>query len=86
MDLIHELSDGAGGEIINVFRKLTSHAPDELSCLLILPIAPPLPFLPASVHGTPIVAIAAHWTGDPEGGEAAIRPIIAGLVPIADTT
>jgi len=72
-------------EVIGLFRELTSHAPDELSCLLILRIAPPLPFLPAAVHGTPIAAIAVHWKGDPDAGEAALSPIRLALAPIGGT-
>jgi FAD/FMN-containing dehydrogenase len=74
-----------GQEVIRRFSELTKGAPDELSALLILRIAPPLPFLPTEVHGTPIAAIAVHWIGDVDAGEAALAPIRAGGQPIADT-
>jgi len=72
-------------EVMRLFAELTTDAPDELTCLLILRIAPPLPFLPAPLHGTPIAAIAVHWIGDPDAGEAALAPIRRSAAPIADT-
>jgi hypothetical protein len=36
--------------------------------------APPLPFLPESVHGKEIVALACFHAGDPKDGEKAIEP------------
>ena len=72
-------------EAIRLFAELTTGAPDELSCALMLRIAPPLPFLPANVHGTLIAAIAVHWTGDPDAGEAALAPIRQSAAPIVDT-
>jgi FAD/FMN-containing dehydrogenase len=49
-------------------------APDELSLALNLTTAPPLPFLPAEVHGKPIVAVLGVWSGDLASGDAATRP------------
>jgi len=53
--------------------------------LLILRKAPPAPFIPQEFHGKPIAAIAAHWTGDPADGVAAIAPLKASGSPVADT-
>jgi FAD/FMN-containing dehydrogenase len=72
-------------EVMQVFRDVTATAPDELTCLLILRKAPPAPFIPKEFHGQPIAAIAAHWTGDPAEGEAAMQPIKAFGPPVADT-
>ena len=72
-------------QVMRLFAELTTDAPDELTCLLILRIASPLPFLPARLHGTPIAAIAVHWIGDPDAGEAALAPIRRSAAPIADT-
>jgi len=41
----------------------------------VLRLAPPLPFLPASVHGQPVVVFAAIYAGDPERGKALIEPL-----------
>jgi hypothetical protein len=33
-----------------------------------------VPFLPESVHGTPIIGVGGCWSGDPDAGEAATAP------------
>ena len=38
--------------------------------------APPLPFLPASVHGTEVVILAVVYAGDVEAGERAAAPVL----------
>ena len=73
------------GEVMRLFRDVTATAPDELTCLLVLRKAPPAPFIPKELHGTPIAAIAAHWTGDPAEGAAAMEPLKAFGPPVADT-
>jgi FAD/FMN-containing dehydrogenase len=66
---------GADAEgVLRGFREAASHAPDELSLALNLTTAPPLPFLPAEVHGTPVVAVLGVWSGRPGDGDAATRP------------
>ncbi len=72
-------------DVARQFSRITSVAPDELCCLLILRIAPPAPFLPKEVHGTPIAAIATCWTGDPADGQDAINSLKAFGRPTADT-
>src|SRR5262245_49707046 len=44
--------------VIQQYRQITAAAPDELCCLLILRRAPAVPYLPPSVHGQPIAALA----------------------------
>src|SRR5947208_7633610 len=72
-------------EVAHQFRRVTAAAPDELCCLLILRIAPPAPFLPKELHGTPIAAIAACWTGDPAAGQDAMLALKTFRKPAADT-
>jgi FAD/FMN-containing dehydrogenase len=72
-------------DVIRLFREVTATAPDELTCLLVLRKAPPAPFIPQALHGKPIAAIAAHWTGDPAEGAEAMRPIKNFGPPVADT-
>ena len=49
-------------------------APDELTTLVNLTTAPPMPFLPEAVHGRPIIGVGGCWSGDPDAGEAATAP------------
>ena len=44
---------------------------------LVLRKAPPLPFLPESVHGTPVVVVALCWIGETARGESVTRPLRA---------
>ena len=61
-------------QVLRGYRAACAAAPDELTTLVNLLIAPPVPFLPESAHGKPIVAVVGCWTGDLEAGEAATAP------------
>jgi FAD/FMN-containing dehydrogenase len=71
-------------EVLEVFRRVTNEAPEELSCLLILRKAPPAPFVPKEAHGAPIAAIAACFSGSIDDGWRVIAPIRELDQPIAD--
>jgi FAD/FMN-containing dehydrogenase len=62
-------------EVLRGYRDFAAQAPDELSVWAILRHAPPLPFLPAEVHGRPIVALALIYTGDSARGEKLVQPL-----------
>jgi FAD/FMN-containing dehydrogenase len=72
-------------EVAQHYERITRAAPDELCCLLILRLAPPAPFLPKELHGKPIAAIAACWTGDPAAGQDVMHSVKNLERPIADT-
>jgi len=57
------------------YRDFMAKAPEDLTVWSVLRLAPPLPFLPASVHGQPVVVFAAIYAGDPERGKALIEPL-----------
>nr|BFE70394.1 FAD-binding oxidoreductase [Actinoplanes digitatis] len=61
-------------QVLRGYRTAVSGAPDELTTLVNMTTAPPAPFLPAEVHGKPIVAVVGLWSGRPEDGDAATRP------------
>lgn len=61
--------------VLTQFARFTETMPDELNVWLVIRHAPPLPFLPESVHGKPIVALAICYAGDPEEGEKLIAPL-----------
>src|ERR1700712_786913 len=71
-------------QVLNGYRTLCAEAPDELTTLATLLTAPPVPFLPESAHGKPIVAVIGCWTGDLEAGEAAAAPFRSLGTVIAD--
>lgn len=69
-------------QIIDLFRRESAAAPDELMHTLVLRIAPPAPFLPEEVHGKPVVGIAAMYAGPAEDGMKAMEPIISFGAPL----
>jgi hypothetical protein len=59
-------------------------APDELSTIATVMPAPPMPFLPAEVHGKLIVFAMLVYAGDAENGERAVAPFRKLATPLAD--
>jgi len=80
--IVHPFS--AARELFDGYRRFTAAAPEELTCWVVLRKAPPLPFLPAEVHGTEIMVFALCYVGDREKGRKAIAPLQALGKPIAD--
>jgi len=60
---------------IKKYREYAAHLDDETTVWVVLRKAPPLPFLPASAHGQPIVAFACFHAGDVKDGAKAIDPV-----------
>ena len=61
--------------VLQQYREFMAKAPDELSVWTVLRQAPPLPFLPAEVHGKEIIALAILYTADPKAGESLVEPL-----------
>ncbi len=71
-------------ELISFFREFSEGAPDELTCVLLLRIAPPAPFLPEEVHGQPIAIAAVCYAGAVEEAEKVVKPLKDFGSPIVD--
>lgn len=71
-------------DVIRRYRELNKRSSDATTVWGVARKAPPLPFLPESVHGTDILALAAMYCGDMKDGEAALAPYRAIGKPIAD--
>ena len=71
-------------QVLRGYRAACADAPDDLTTLVNLTTAPPVPFLPESVHGTPIIGVAGCFSGDLEAGEAATAPFRSLGTVIAD--
>ncbi|MGO7309866.1 FAD-linked oxidase, partial [Rhizobium ruizarguesonis] len=56
-------------KVLKEYRQALEAAPDELTCLVVMRQAPPLPFLPAEWHGKEIVVLALCYCGDIAAGE-----------------
>ncbi len=61
--------------VLQQYRDFIIKAPEALSVWTILRQAPPLPFLPESVHGQGIIVLALIYAGDPKQGEPLIDPL-----------
>ncbi len=71
-------------DLLRFYRQLTASSPRELTCVAVLRIAPPGPWLPKEIHGKPIAAMFVCHIGRPEDGEKLVAPIKAFGKPVAD--
>jgi FAD/FMN-containing dehydrogenase len=89
---LHEVDEVVGGmlmlpatpELIEAFVAEAEAAPEELSTIASVMLAPPLPFVPAEHHGRPVVIALLAYAGPAEAGERAIAPLRGLATPIAD--
>jgi FAD/FMN-containing dehydrogenase len=80
--VFHPLEDAP--EVLRFYREFIAAAPDELTTIFDLSVAPPLPFLPEAVHGKPIVMVGACYAGSPDEGAEIVRPLKQFGRPIVD--
>jgi FAD/FMN-containing dehydrogenase len=80
--VFHPVEDAP--EVLRFYRQFAAAAPDELTTIFELSVAQPLPFLPAEVHGKPIVMVGACYAGAPHDGLEVMRPLKEFGNPIAD--
>jgi FAD/FMN-containing dehydrogenase len=71
-------------EVLDMYRALTLRARPEFTCVLGLRLAPPAPWLPAAIHGKPIVLLFICHTGAVTEAESEIAPIRSFGKPIAE--
>ncbi|MET1081888.1 MAG: FAD-binding oxidoreductase, partial [Burkholderiales bacterium] len=68
--------------VLRFLREFLAVAPDEVGIMANLRLAPPLPSIPAELHGKPIVALVAIYAGPIDEGEAILRPIREIATPV----
>jgi FAD/FMN-containing dehydrogenase len=89
---LHELPEVYGGmmilpataETVTSFVELAADAPDELSTILNVMTAPPMPFLPPDLHGSLVAMALVCYAGPAEEGERVLAPFRALAEPLAD--
>ena len=89
---LHEVDAILGGtlilpatpETIARFVAEADAAPDELSTIAKVMVAPPMPSLPAAAHGKLVIMAMMVYAGDVAAGERVIAPFRALATPIAD--
>jgi FAD/FMN-containing dehydrogenase len=89
---LHELPSIVGGMLllpadaglIEGFVAAAEAAPEELSAIANIMVAPPMPFLPPQAHGKLILMALLAYAGDAVAGERALAPFRALAEPLAD--
>ena len=71
-------------EILKFVRDYMPSAPDDLGGGVAFISAPPEPFVPAEMHGQPVVGVVICWTGDHDEGERVVAPIREVAQPFVD--
>lgn len=62
-------------QVLEQYREFVTSIPEELNVWIVLRQAPPLPFLPESVHGKEVIVAAIFYAGDLDKAEQLIAPI-----------
>lgn len=73
-----------GREVLRCYREYIATVPDELTTIVNLRKAPLAPFLPAHIHGQPVVIIAVCYAGPIDEGERVLAPLRAFGEPLVD--
>ncbi|SDU15221.1 FAD-binding oxidoreductase [Jiangella alkaliphila] len=89
---LHELPGVVGGmillpatpEVVHGFLQEAAAGPEELSVIVNVMPAPPMPFIPADVQGSLVVLGLVCYAGPADEGEKALAPIRALAEPLAD--
>jgi FAD/FMN-containing dehydrogenase len=74
----------AAHDVLEMYRTLREQAPLEFTCVAMLRMAPPAPWLRKDVHGKPIIALFICHSGGVEEGERLVSPIKAFGSPVGD--
>jgi FAD/FMN-containing dehydrogenase len=72
--------------ILPAWRDFMATAPEELSSLAICWSVPPHPPFPPEIHGTPVVVVAAAYSGPVEEGERIVQPLRELAEPVVDAS
>ena len=89
---LHQISEIVGGMMIlpatpntiTGFLKAADAAPEDLSTIANVLIAPPMPFIPEAAHGKPVMIAQAGYVGPPERAEEVLAPFRELAEPLAD--
>ncbi len=74
----------AAGDLLRTFREWAGDAPDEITALVNLTTAPPLPVIPAEWHGKKVAALIAVSAGPLDAGPSLVEDFRSVAEPIAD--
>ncbi|HVS65502.1 MAG TPA: FAD-binding oxidoreductase [Thermoanaerobaculia bacterium] len=80
--IVHPASDGAA--VLRRWRDFVADMPEELNVWAVMRKAPPLPFLPESVHGTEVVVLACFYAGPAADAERLLEPLRSFGSPVGE--
>ena len=80
--IVYPLSEAKA--VLQQYREFAAKAPDELAVWAFLRQAPPLPFLPAEVHGKEVIVLPFCYAGDAKQGEPLIAPLRTFGTPLGE--
>jgi FAD/FMN-containing dehydrogenase len=89
---LHEVDAVMGGmlilpataDVVASFIRAMQESPDAVSGIVNVMLAPPMPFIPASVHGQPILMSMLVHAGPIDAAERALAPLRSLASPIVD--
>jgi FAD/FMN-containing dehydrogenase len=89
---LHPVTEFTGGmlilpataDVLAGFVAAAQDAPDELSTIIMTMVAPPMPFLPAEVHGQLVVLGLMAYAGPDDDADRALAPFRALATPLVD--
>lgn len=89
---LHPVDEVVGGvlvlpataDVIAGVIEATEAAPEELTAILNVMTAPPLPFIPAALHGQLVAMVLLCHVGGADAGARAVAPFRALAAPVAD--
>ncbi len=62
-------------DLLRFYREWVRSLPDELTTMIAFLTAPPAPFIPQHLQGTPMIAVAMCYTGAVEQAESLVKPL-----------
>jgi len=71
-------------DLLQFYREWAPKLPDELSTMIVFLTAPPEPFVPEELVGTPMIAVALCYAGPAEEGNQVVEPLRATVAPAID--
>ncbi|HVS13330.1 MAG TPA: FAD-binding oxidoreductase [Thermoanaerobaculia bacterium] len=80
--IVHPAGDGAA--VLRRWRDFVADMPEELNVWAVMRKAPPLPFLPESVHGTEVVVLACFYAGPAAEAERLLEPLRSFGSPVGE--
>ena len=71
-------------ELLRFYGDWVRTLPDDLTTMVVFLTAPPMPFIPPALQGTPMIAVPMCYAGPPDNGAAVVQPLRDFATPAVD--